>query len=110
MIAYCGLECEKCDAFMATKNNDDGLRAKLAEQWSKEYSAEIKPQDINCTGCLSDGVKLYFCGNLCEIRKCASIKDIETCAPCSDYPCGKLDFVHKNARDAKSRLDALKNG
>jgi hypothetical protein len=108
MIAYCGLDCEKCDAFIATANNDDSLRAKLAEQWSKEYSTQMKPGDINCTGCKSDGVKLFYCRNLCEIRKCALPRGIDTCAKCVDYPCGRLDFVHRNAPDAKERLDALK--
>lgn len=31
MIAYCGLDCEKCDAFIATKNNDNLLREKTAK-------------------------------------------------------------------------------
>ncbi len=109
MIAYCGLDCEKCDAFIATANNDNELRAKLAEQWSKEYSVQMKPEDINCTGCKSEGVKLFYCQNLCEIRKCALPRVIETCAPCSEYPCGRLDFVHKNAQQAKATLDALKS-
>ena len=109
MIAYCGLDCEKCDAFIATANNDDVLRAKIAEQWSKEYGAQMKPEDINCTGCKSKGVKFFYCQNLCEIRKCALQKGIETCAPCSEYPCDKLDFVHKNAPNAKTTLDALKS-
>ena len=25
-IGYCGLDCEKCDAFLATVRNDDALR------------------------------------------------------------------------------------
>ena len=103
MIAYCGLDCEKCDAFIATANNDNELRAKLAEQWSKEYGAQMKPGDINCTGCKSDGVKLFYCQNLCEIRKCALPRGIETCAPCAEYPCGSLDFVHKKSPEAKER-------
>ena len=28
MIAYCGLDCEKCDAYLATINNDQDLREK----------------------------------------------------------------------------------
>jgi hypothetical protein len=108
MIAYCGLDCEKCDAFIATANNDNALRAKLAEHWSKEYDAQIRSEDINCTGCKSDGVKLYFCGNLCEVRKCALPRGISTCAACPDYPCDKLDFIHKRAPDAKAALDALR--
>ena len=27
-IAYCGLDCEKCDAYKATQNNDNALRGK----------------------------------------------------------------------------------
>lgn len=29
MIAYCGLDCEKCDAYIATINDDQKLRKKL---------------------------------------------------------------------------------
>ena len=34
MIAYCGLDCEKCDAYLATINNDQHLREKTAELWA----------------------------------------------------------------------------
>ena len=30
-IAYCGLDCEGCDARIATANNDDALREKVAK-------------------------------------------------------------------------------
>lgn len=31
MIGYCGLDCEKCDAYLATINNDQALREKTAK-------------------------------------------------------------------------------
>jgi len=31
-IAMCGLDCSSCNAFIATKINDDGLRKKTAEE------------------------------------------------------------------------------
>ena len=31
MIAYCGLDCEKCDAYLATIHNDPALREKTAK-------------------------------------------------------------------------------
>ena len=31
MIAYCGLDCEKCDAYLATINDDHELRRKTAK-------------------------------------------------------------------------------
>ena len=33
-IAYCGLNCEKCEARIATINNDNDLRQKEARHWS----------------------------------------------------------------------------
>ena len=40
MIAYCGLDCSKCGAFLATQANDDALRAKTSEEWSKGTACE----------------------------------------------------------------------
>ena len=33
MFGYCCIECNKCDAYVATRNDDDELRAKVAKQW-----------------------------------------------------------------------------
>ena len=41
MIAYCGLDCEKCDAHIATVNNDDALREKTAKLWAEMNNAPI---------------------------------------------------------------------
>lgn len=53
MIAFCGLLCNECGAFIATRDDDDEKRAEVAETWSKQFNADIKPQDVNCDGCLS---------------------------------------------------------
>lgn len=108
MIAFCGLNCTKCEAFIATQNNDDALRAKVAQEWSKLYNAPIQPEHINCEGCLSDGIKVYYCDQMCEIRKCAKKNEVQTCANCKDYSCSKLEEVFKYAPDAKSNLDSLR--
>ena len=31
MIAYCGLDCEKCDAYLATIHDDQALQEKNGE-------------------------------------------------------------------------------
>ena len=51
MIAVCGLDCSKCGAFLATKENDDQKRAEVAQEWSKRFKIDIKPEDINCGAC-----------------------------------------------------------
>ena len=78
MIAFCGLNCAKCDAFIATKNNDNALREKTAKLWSELNQIEILPEQINCEGCRCDGKKTVFCDKLCQIRQCAMKKGFET--------------------------------
>jgi hypothetical protein len=108
MIAYCGLDCEKCGAFMATATNDDALRAKTSEEWSKTFKVDIPPESINCTGCASDGVKFHYCANMCEIRKCAVGRKVSTCAACPDYGCDKLKAFQEMAPEAKASLEAIR--
>ena len=81
-IAYCGLDCEKCDAYIATKNNDHSLRIKTARLWSELNQTPILPEHINCEGCRADGVKTYYCSTLCAIRCCALEKGVDTCGDC----------------------------
>ncbi len=51
MIAYCGLDCEKCDAYLATINDDQALREKTAKLWAELNNAPVLPEHINCEGC-----------------------------------------------------------
>ncbi|MBM4137026.1 MAG: DUF3795 domain-containing protein [Nitrospira sp.] len=108
MIAYCGLDCEKCEAFIATKNNDNHLRAKVSEEWAKLYNAPIMPEHINCTGCRSEGIKTYYCEQMCEIRKCAIGKSLESCATCDTFPCSHLNEVFKFALHARDTLESMR--
>ena len=41
MIAYCGLDCEKCDAYIATIIDDQELREKTAMLWAELNNAPI---------------------------------------------------------------------
>lgn len=71
MIAYCGLDCEKCDAYLATINDDQALREKTAKLWAELNNAPVLPEHINCEGCRVDGIKTIYCDSLCAIRQCA---------------------------------------
>ncbi|NOR17595.1 DUF3795 domain-containing protein [candidate division WOR-3 bacterium] len=107
MVASCGLTCSKCPAFIAKKENNDELRKKTAEEWSKQFNAEMKPEDINCDGCITDGEHINYC-NICEIRKCGIEKKIQNCAYCDDYICEKLEKWFKNVPDAKTTLEEIR--
>ena len=109
MVSFCGLLCNECGAFIATKNDDDQKRAEVAQLWSKQYNADFKPEDINCDSCLSDGGRLFSHCKVCEIRKCGKEKGIVNCAYCNEYACEKLGEFFQMVPDAKKRLDEIKS-
>ena len=107
-IAYCGLDCKKCKAYIATVNNDDALREKIAKEWSKLSNVDITPEMINCEGCRLDGLKTPFCDRFCLIRQCALSKNFETCGDCRELEtCEKAAMIIGNNPQAKENL---KNG
>lgn len=105
LIAYCGLDCEKCDALKATLDNDDDLREKVAKRWSELNGVEITPEMINCDGCRADGRKTPYCDSLCPIRQCARSKKRETCGDCSAIDgCPTVGMVISNNAEALNNL------
>jgi hypothetical protein len=109
-IAYCGLDCETCEARIATVNDNNELRAKVSKLWSELNNVEISPEMINCTGCRIEGVKTPFCDSICPIRQCASAKKYETCADCSKLEkCEKLGMIFANNENALQNLKNMKN-
>lgn len=104
-IACCGLDCELCEARLATINDDNALRKQVAEHWSQLNGVEITPGMINCTGCRIDGVKTPFCESLCPIRQCVKGKGFDTCGVCSKMEsCDKLGMIIRNNPDALKNL------
>lgn len=109
LIAYCGLNCKECEAYIATINDDNELRKKVSKLWSELNGIEITPEMINCTGCRVDGVKTIFCDSICQIRQCALAKNVETCADCEEMEeCEKLVIIFENNSDALKNLQNLK--
>jgi len=109
MTSVCGLLCNECDAFIATKNDDDEKRAEVSELWSKQYDYDFKPEDINCDGCTSDSDRLFSHCKVCEIRKCGKEKAVVNCAYCDEYACEKLEELFKMAPNARKQLDDIKS-
>ena len=113
-MGCCGLICKDCPVFVATVNNDDGLRQKTAEEWSKLYAdylgKDLKADDINCKGCWSEHTVFTGCLS-CPIRSCCKEKKFTTCASCDEYEvCNMLNgfysvFSHQHA---KSNLDKIR--
>ena len=105
MIAYCGLDCEKCDAYLATINDDQSLREKTAKLWAELNQAPILPEHINCEGCRADGRKTVYCESLCAIRQCAVKKGVATCGDCPELKsCQTVGMILSNNPAALENL------
>ena len=104
-IAYCGLDCESCEARLATLNNDDELRRKVAKHWSELNGVNITPEMINCTGCRIAGAKTPYSDSLCPIRQCARKQNFTTCRDCTAWKtCDKLAKIIENSTEAQQNL------
>jgi hypothetical protein len=109
MIAYCGLVCTGCPAFIATQKDDNAERQKVIEKWSsEEYPMTI--EDINCDGCLAVDKRLIKFCHECEVRVCGSEKKVENCAHCDDFACDKLEKLWGiiSSKEAKGRLEEIR--
>ncbi len=105
LIACCGIDCEKCDARIATLTNDNALREETARKWNEMNNiTDITAESINCLGCRTDGVKCGYCA-MCEIRACAMRWGFETCGRCIELDsCPTVAPVLENDPEARNNL------
>jgi hypothetical protein len=112
IIAYCGLVCSDCPAYVATQANDMAALEKVAAQWREQFnSPELTAESILCDGCLAgEGSRqIGYCA-MCEIRACGMQKGVANCAHCSDYACEKVEAFFAHAPNARSVLDGIRSG
>ena len=99
MIAYCGLKCEECPAYLATQEDDVEQLKALATEWSTDdYPFTLA--DMRCDGCTTTERVFKWCQD-CPIRACCIAKGFANCAHCADLPCDKL------AQGPTERVDRL---
>ena len=110
-IAFCGLDCEACDAYLATIRDDQALREKTARLWAELNQAPILPEHINCTGCRGGGVKTIFCQQLCAIRRCALQRGVPSCGRCPELErCAELGRFFQQNPQARQNLENERRG
>lgn len=109
LIAYCGLDCARCEARTATVNDDPALRRDVAAKWSELNGVAITPEMINCMGCRAAGPKTVYCDSLCPIRKCAAKRGVSTCAACqSAGNCEKLGALLSHSEEAAENIRRMR--
>jgi len=109
IIAFCGLICTECRAFLATRSGDKNERAKIARLWSKHFRRKFEAEDVLCDGCpRTDGRRSGYCRDVCDIRPCAQGRGLKSCAYCESYECEKLQKFFRMAPKAKLVLDKIR--
>ena len=108
MIAYCGLVCTDCPAYIATQADDGAALEQVAALWREEFNAPgLTAKSVICDGCLgATGRKFGHCSE-CEIRACAMERAVDNCAHCGDYGCDKLVQFFGFVPEARARLDSI---
>ena len=109
IVAYCGLVCTDCPAYIATQADDRPALEQVAARWREEYHApDITVESVICDGCLSsDGRHCSHCFE-CEVRACGLARGVINCAHCADYACDKLDGFFGFVPDARVTLDEIR--
>jgi len=110
-LAYCGINCAVCPAYLATISGNREALAKLAKEWGGDYPPAIATADgIRCSGCQHESGEYlcFFCSD-CAIRNCAIERKLESCAYCDDLDgCEKIEPCWKTSPDAKKTIEALR--
>ncbi len=109
MVAFCGLICTDCPAYLATQADDDTARERVAAQWREEFNAPgITAESINCDGCLRTDGRLFGHCLECKIRACGQARGVENCGHCAEYAtCETLAEFLGYVPSARATLDAI---
>ncbi len=106
MIAYCGLVCTDCEAYLSTQRGDLDALVRLAARAREEFGVDLPPHEHMCDGChTTSGRQIPYCGT-CAIRACGVERGVANCAHCTDYPCETL-LPHASPAQ-KATLDAIR--
>lgn len=85
--AICGLFCESCGIFIATKEQNEAELERIATMM------KTKKEEIKCNGCRSRVLSPH-CRD-CDFKKCSSEHNVINCEDCTHYPCDKLKGFQK---------------
>jgi hypothetical protein len=109
IIAYCGLVCPDCEAYIATQADDQAALERVAAKWREEYNAPgITIESVICDGCLTGERKCSHCAE-CDIRACGIERRVANCGHCADYAsCEKLERFFGLVPAARTVLDEIR--
>jgi hypothetical protein len=114
LLAFCGLKCDTCPIFLATRETNNKrrfeMRASIAKFCSEHYGMLMQSEEItDCDGCRGGSGKLFSKCRECRIRECAERRNIESCAFCTNYACDYLLDIFVDDPGARSRLEQMRS-
>jgi hypothetical protein len=89
IIAFCGIDCASCPAYIGTAGGDEELLKKTAEEWSTAEE-QLTPEDVICHSCTQTEKRLFTWCKQCRVKDCCREKDLANCAYCDEYACDEL--------------------
>lgn len=110
MIAYCGLNCSECPAYVATQSGDPAELERVAAEWRAAFQMpDLTAESVICDACLQrDGGRLSGYCATCAVRACAVERGVANCAHCADYACAKLTSFWAHAPEAQATLEQIR--
>ncbi len=88
VIAVCGLNCARCDMYLAS-HGDDNSRDEIVEWFKKERDETVKPEQVRCEGCRGP-LDVHWSSD-CKMMLCAGRRGLQYCFQCEDFPCTSVD-------------------
>ncbi len=109
ILAYCGLDCGECEAYIATQKNDKAGLEATAKKWAAQFGGkELGAEACVCDGCSTGKRTSTAHAATCAIRVCASGRKVATCAHCADYGCATVQGFMNFAPALKEKLEAIR--
>jgi hypothetical protein len=103
-LAFCGLDCNACPAYIATQSEERAGLERVAELWREQFGVQdLTADSIICDGCTSGARTAAYC-LVCRIRACATGREVENCGHCKEYPCATLDEFLASNPQARTEL------
>ena len=81
LAAVCGLYCQACSLYIATREDPARLR-RIADQF------HLSEEEVRCLGCRSHKRGPYC--QQCRMSACSRERGLDFCSECQDYPCDDL--------------------
>ena len=108
-IAFCGIECTVCPAFLATRAGDTEALSKVAAEWSEQFGVEVTVESLLCDGCRAGARLCGYC-DMCGVHQCASRRGVVTCAHCDAYGCKILEACPAYVGHGRETLEKIRSG